>query len=220
MYRKKHNKCIVLRNVSIALLIFVGWGASSLELILPWHIETAMSMLVWYELGIAIHEESNIIRELCAKIGLKSVTALTAFFIIGVAATFFNFRIAVTSVQVRKDLYGNQVLYYIAAVSGITLFCGISQLIKCNKFFKYIGRNSMTILVMHKFPILIFREIIPVTKDLLNGNVSNSLPFMICAVIVSITSISLCLIAGAILVRVAPWTIGRKRFKESGKIRK
>lgn len=72
----------------------------------------------------------------------------------------------------------------------------------------YVGQNTIGIMVMHKFPILFFVGLVPVTKRL---NSEYPLPG---AVLIASISIALCLIASKVLYRVCPLALGKNKSKK------
>lgn len=145
-----------VREIIIICLILIGGGDSTPSITLPWHLETAVSMLVWLELGITFKEKKLFDRS----IKFKNVI-IVIFLVVGALLGFINRDIIKTSLQVRQDIYGVHVLYYLGAFFGIMGFSLLSQRIGKNKILEYCGRNSLSILVVHKFPVLFFQELFP-----------------------------------------------------------
>lgn len=188
------------------MLILAGGGISSTEIVLPWHFETAVSMLVWFELGILI---KNYMMNKTAVVWSNNAWFLLFVVITGAILCFINRRITGTSLQVRQDIYGNHFLYYLSAILGIHGFCGISKMIASNHVIEYCGRNSLYILALHKFPVLLFQQIVPFTRELLKN--SNTVLGIVCGVMVSVLSIFISLIGGEIIRRICSFMIGETR---------
>lgn len=158
----------------------------SADLALPWHLETAFSMLFWYELGIVIQSHSllNYFKEIkvfnnSAKFILIVIISFTA----GIISTFANFNITKTSLQVRQDIYGVIPLYYLAALGGIVFMCYLALCLQNVTWLQKLGKNTLSVLCLHKFPVLAFQEVLPYTRNLLAGG----------------NSMLLCLFSGLIL---------------------
>lgn len=117
----------------------------------------------------------------------------------------------VHNVSVRRDLYGLYWNYYLSATLGIAGFCLLSMTLRKNKFLEYMGRNSLVILLFHKFPILIFQDLIPQTGKYLDETVS--LQGSIIAVAVLIISLLFCLIIGRFIDKYIPWFVGKGSAK-------
>lgn len=194
-----------IRYFTMAICAVMGGIISQSEtLALPWHLETAISMLVWSEAGIVLRACSSGKHLLKCK---KAWMIIVAFLLIaaGIVAAFFNNRV----VGVRNDRYGILPLYYMAVICGTLGFMVLSKQINKNKLLEYIGQNSMVILVLHKFPILVFQELLPTTARLLDS--PNTLTGILCGMAVLVVSTGGSLIAGEIIRRVCPWLLGMKR---------
>ena len=87
----------------------------------------------------------------------------------------------------------------------------MSMTLRKNKFLEYMGRNSLLILLFHKFPILIFQDLIPQTGKYLDETVS--LQGSIIAVAVLIISLLFCLIIGRFIDKYIPWFVGKGSAK-------
>lgn len=196
----------IMRGIGIIVLIFLGGGISRPEIVLPWHLETAVSMLVWFELGILIKNYSiNKTPVILSNNAWLSLIILVT----GGVFCFVNRSIVGTSLQVRQDVYGNYFLYYLSALFGIYGFCKVAKMISSNCIIEYCGRNSLVILALHKFPVLLFQEIVPFTRELLKN--SNTFWGTVCGVMVSIASISIALIGGEIIRTICPFMIGETK---------
>ena len=95
-------------------------------------------------------------------------------------------------VDVRNNVYGNYVLYLLEASIGIFLVLYISQKISENKYLEKIGQSTMTILLFHKFPILFFQSVFPITKIYFHN--LRSIQGTLCAIFVGAFTIVSCLI--------------------------
>lgn len=204
---RKTKRTNIIRGIWIIGLILGGVRISSTEIALPWHFETAISMLVWFELGILI---KNYQRNKTAVTFGNNTWFVLLILITGALLCFINRNITGTSLQVRQDIYGNYFLYYLSASFGIYGFCEIAKKIASNCIIEYCGRNSLVILALHKFPILLFQEIVPITRELLkNGNTVLGIG---CGVAVSIVSILIALIGGEIIRKICPFMIGKTKL--------
>ena len=69
----------------------------------------------------------------------------------------------------------------------------------------------MGILLMHKFPIMFFVFILPMTRSLIADKP------LVGAILISVVTIGLCLVVNGVLKQIAPWSIGvlhKKRTSE------
>lgn len=206
---KKWNKSRILCMIFCVIL---GGILSKIQtIILPWHIETAVSMIVWSLLGIEMRSHWEKIEHFFEeRSGSIQSQYRNAIFLIalGAWAATFNSRI----VGVRNDHYGNLIVYYIAAFVSICGFLYLSYCIHSNKALEYIGRNSLVILALHKFPIIFFQEMLKPTAEMLA--VPNSLSAIVCGAIVASISIGISLLSGIFIERFCPWALGLSRTED------
>lgn len=194
---------VKVRYLAMLLSVIIGIVINSNEEVrLPWHIETASAMLVWFLLGISVHDYFVIFKH-----GMKPVLDNQAilsivFILVGGGLSFFNCR----TVGVRNDHYGIIPIYYLSALLGLTGFVLLSRFIRKNKLLEYIGKNSLAILVTHKFPILLFQEMIPLTKEGLNN--PDTIFGSFCGVGVLVLALAFSLLCGIIIQKFFPWSLG------------
>lgn len=173
-----------------------------LKIYLPWHTETAVAMLVWFELGLIVKDycPDIIYNETSSKIKLSVLAALSV--LIGGSITFFN----VHNVSVRRNEYGYILNYLSSCALLIIGFCLIAKLIGNNRLLEYIGKNSLGILLFHKFPILLFQELIPFTKQYMD--IRDTPISILIGVLVTVISICVSLLATEICRKVFPPLVG------------
>ena len=205
--RKNGDKSFNIWHVG-TILIFVAAGfvcSNYLYFPLPWHFETAVSMVVWFELGYLLKNNEKIINRLTTSTNL-SVFIIIVLFVTGVTACIINRYVFNASLEVRLDLYGCYPLYYLSAIGSISGIMFLSIKIVNNQCLEYIGLNSLFILVMHKFPVLFFQELLPFTKNILQD--SNSLSGILCGLVVTAISVAISLGIGIFIKRICPFLIG------------
>lgn len=193
-----------MRIIVILLLIFIGaFFAQHEDIALPWHFETSISMAVWFVLGISCKDYAN------RKKGLRIIWPVWILsFCVGIVCCALNTR----TVGVRNEHYGILVFYYLSAFSTILGIMGLSIFINKNRILEYVGRNSIAILGIHKFPIIIFQELIPYTKCILEK--PNTFTAIVVGVGVCFISIVISLIGNIILKKTMPWAIGINKFSD------
>lgn len=213
---EKRKKKHFVRLEGIILGIIVGMFFRNNESIaLPWHMETASSMLVWFLCGIECHEY-GIIDFYTNKIRnnnrIIAVLVSMGILVAGAWISFFNTRV----VGVREEHYGVLGIYYLAAILGIVGCIGISVAISKCKLLEMLGRNTLGVLVIHKFPILFFQKFVPITSKYLAE--PDTFGGVLCAVLVTAVVV-ICAFAGTYIIRaVVPWSLGikdvqRKRYQ-------
>ncbi|MBQ9375895.1 MAG: acyltransferase family protein [Ruminococcus sp.] len=215
---KQKVKFAYFREVAIVVNIIVATLLNLfLKLRLPFQLETSVSMLVWYELGVLAGEKLDNKKSISGKSRIITIVITLACLVSGFVMGYINRRITGTSLQVREDIYGSFALYYFGAVAGIIGWCLVSRLICKSAVFEKLGQMSIAILVLHKFPVLFFQEILPVTKKWLEKG--DSLKGIVSGVFVTIISIAASYIIGALIVRFCPILLGRSKNKKgSGSI--
>ena len=208
VYAKTNKYAVRIAGTAIMAVIGCFVGAYN-NIRLPWHLETAASMTVWYMLGVIAADSEQKISAFTEKLRKYKLMPLCAFAMIiaGGILAFVNSRV----VGVRTDSYGIIPVYYCSAFLGISGWCLLSRFIGSCRFLEYIGKSSMGILVLHKFPLLFFQEIFPVTAKYLDK--ANSLYGIVCGIAVFAVAAAASLIAGNIIGKLIPWALGRKRVR-------
>ncbi|MDO4308534.1 MAG: acyltransferase family protein, partial [Eubacteriales bacterium] len=104
-----------IRYISMVIAAILGGMVGIYNTIaLPWHFETAISMLVWYLAGITVREKQDYF---CKKVdhfqkkGLIQIFGSVCMIIAGYGIAFLNN----CTVGVRNDHYGIIPVYYLAA---------------------------------------------------------------------------------------------------------
>ena len=69
----------------------------------------------------------------------------------------------------------------------------------------FVGRNTVGIMVMHKFPILFFVGLLPISKKLIG------IYPLVVSIMVAILSIGMCLAVSEVIYRVCPMVLGRRK---------
>lgn len=186
---EKNNKKNLYRVLIMFILTTIGNILSNVNVYLPLHLETAMSMSIWFYMGYIFKYQisSKKIDSFIQKNKIKTIIGSFCVIMIAIFLALNN-----TTVSVRQDRYGNYFLYYLVTVIFICIITCISRIISENRIIEYVGRNTLYILLFHKFPILIFQKIIPFSKNILNGE--ESINMIIIAICISIFTICSCLI--------------------------
>lgn len=174
----------------ISVIIFVlGCIYTKVDLPnLPFSIEIAMKMLLFLAIGKKLYK---------SKLLYKKNNKLAIF--LGILLLIATSAIAVFSPKINysNDDFPNFILFLITGILGSIAICLISIGIRKCKILEYIGRNTMTILVMHKFPVVFFQIVGPYS-DVLNSNESIFAVNM-GGMIVSVISIIMCLLVDRFL---------------------
>ena len=133
---------------------------------LPWHLETAGAMLFWFTLGMMIRDLKPSF--LTQRVSKKHLLIVLVTILLGCGISFLN----VHNVSVRRDMYGIYYNYYLSALLSVFGFCLFAIIIEHNQLLEYIGKNSLVILLLHKYPILLFQDLLPWFDEYLDGKIS------------------------------------------------
>ena len=198
-----NNSHNIIRLCSIIFLVCIGAIFFQGEKIaLPWHLESAINMSVFFLLGCEFkriqHKLINI------KLNYKIIFG-TIFLLIGGVFCIFN-----RTVGVRGNNYGNIFYFYLCAISGCLAWTLLSMAINKNKILEYLGSSSLIILVLQGFPLNFFEKVLPIA--FLQENPDNFKGFMV-QIAFSICVILLCLIGEKVILLLCPWMINKKRLK-------
>ena len=169
---------------------------------LPFAIETAFYVLPYTLLGYVLskYKLPKLSRLLSVSISVVLFGACLAL------CYFFN-----VICKVGYDQYSNLSLCFVTALCGIFAVVFLCKAIPSSKPLSYLGKNTMVILLLHKFPILFFQVIFKPTVEPMKNN------FIPVCIVVAIISVVMCLIAGEIIKIICPWLIGASRKKKGTK---
>jgi len=168
---------------------------------LPWKIDAAIHMIPFFVVGY-IFKEYGLLRKLFdARIWIK-IIIIVVFIGSGAILGLLNGKS-----NYLGNYYDNVFLMYVSALLSCLGYCIIAFDLTTVSILPAMGQKTLSILLMHKFPIVVFQYVITPTKILLNE------PNILVGLIVTIVSIGACLVANWILERIAPFSVG-KRLKK------
>ena len=119
-----------------------------------WNAHTAVILLPFAVLG----RISSIWLNDC-NVSIKTAGVATFLLGTGVAGVYLN-----TQIGYLGCCYGNCLFFYSTAICSIYGICILSQKRSIGKNMKFLGRNTMSVLVMHKFLIMILLLLLGVIK--------------------------------------------------------
>lgn len=182
------------------------------EIMLPLSLEITIPMFGFAELGVLA---ASFLRKHAeeAFIGLKFLVCSILLLVAGAFINGFN-----SDISVLTMIFGHSfLLYYVSAFLccvGILLLSiqlGSQQVPRAiRNGLTYIGRRTMAILVMHKFPVLAFQTMVPYIKTILNQEADSAVK-TITGLLVSLTVIGLCLLVEIPVNRYFPWVFGNSK---------
>lgn len=185
---------LVKRIITMVLFALMGWFTARFypEIYFPFQFESMINMAVWMEAALLL---KGILLD---KENIEYIRTRKEFLVLIVLCLVFAVFVAFHNgtVEIRINRYGNYFLYLVDAVLYIFAILGISIYMTGSCLMKLIGKNTMSILLLHKFPILFFQSIFPLTKTALKD--CYSIYGIICSFIVAGISIFACIICSKI----------------------
>ena len=166
---------------------------------IPWSALSAISMLSFFLLGYVCKNAFKKLQK------LNSIWLTLIAVVLLVLGGYIGMKNEIVSVMTNE--YGNPALFYSSSLTTILGICLICTKIPAPKFIMYVGKHTLPILLMHKFPILFFQTLFSPTKVLLLKNDS------LTAMLVAAISIGLCLVADFIISKFLPVIVGAKPKK-------
>lgn len=172
---------------------------SGFNIKLPFQFESGIYMISFVEMGILMKE----IR-IVEKWGGESVNNLILVMLLFASVMLIKIN---GFAEIREYNYGKYpvLFFFYSSMLSILMMVLAYRFADCLLLSK-IGRMSFPILLMHKFPILLFQTVVPLSKSLLINPDTNM--GMICSIIVTIITIIMCGVAIGIIRNFAPWSIG------------
>ncbi len=165
-----------------------------------WRAEIALFMLSFFFGGVLLRETGLLSKLPELKLWQKLLVFIVLAFIGGVIGMQNS-----ASVNVYSFVYGNLFIFYASSILSILAVCFLCMSIPPNKITGYIGQNTLSVLLMHKFPILFFQTVLSITVPFMKE--ASLLP----CIAVSLISMFLCLAAGKLIELILPELIGKKR---------
>ena len=165
---------------------------------LPFGLETAIYMCPFFTLGKVI---GSIQGKLASASPMSKVAIATICITAGTFMTIGN-----GQVSYNADSYGKHGFVYFLVMATL----GFVIIATCTpngvKSINYVGKNTVGIMVMHKFPILFFVGLFPLSKRLIG-----TYPLAV-SIVVATLSVMMCLVASEIIYRVCPIVLGRRKM--------
>jgi len=196
LFRERQAHILLCSMVLAALgFVYTRLGGPSL----PFNFSVSLKMLFFFSLGRSFYLVLPTMKTRFLLGNRRAVLSILALAGTCLIAWFMP------KVNYSGDTFPNIAGFMTTAVLGSFGICFLSMWIRNSKVLEYIGRNTLAILVMHKFPIVLFQTVGPLKSWL---STCDSIVGFIAAVVVSLLSIVLCLVAECIIRRVAPFLLG------------
>lgn len=102
------------------------------------------------------------------------------------------------------------IMWFVTAFIGVTAIILVSQLINKNGILQYFGRISLIVLCIHGPVYRIVVKIISIPLHMSTEAVREN--FLLAMIVVAVTMF-ICSVTYEIVIRTAPWMVGKKRIK-------
>ena len=190
----KKNKLFLLPIVfSTFLLPYLDYFVFRVRA-LPFHLESSVFLMPFFVFGACLREAD--FKTLPPSLKKWAVSVLLV--VCGAIPTLFmNCR-----VNYFLSSYGKITVFYGSAFLSVT---GIFMIFKrvSSRILSFIGKNTLPILLMHKFPIVFFQIALSPLFE------KTGILHTLTAILVSFASCAMCIAAGKILENFAPIMIGK-----------
>ena len=157
---------------------------------LPWGINRVFKYIGFYAVGVFLAGRETKIADRNVGAGVAAVVLLTVNFFL----SLYNLTTGL--------------MWFVKALIGVTAMILISQFINENKILQYFGRISLIVLCIHGPVYRIVVKIVSIPlhmgTDAVRGNI------LLAMIVVTVTML-ICSVAYEVVVRIAPWMIGKKR---------
>lgn len=135
--------------ITLTILFLFSWLMYSLNVKgLPWSIDIAISMLIFY--GIGAFFKDLVLKD--SSKSMRNITLLTGISILATIIVILTYTIN-DEAKVYINQLGNYSIFFVGALAGIILMISLTKLItmftKPNKLILYIGKNTLIILALH-----------------------------------------------------------------------
>ena len=160
---------------------------------LPWGIDRVFKYIGFYAVGHAMACGGVEKRVKEKSIRLNGIMCL----VLGALSVGFSY----------LGLYRG-IMWFITALIGVACVFLISQLIIENKILQYFGRISLIVLCIHG-PV--YRVLVKLVSIPLGISTDAARSKFVIAMIVVILTLAICAVAYEIVIRIAPWAVGKKK---------
>ena len=156
---------------------------------LPWGINRAFKYIGFYAVGVFLAGRETKIVDRNIETGVVAIVLLSV-----------NFFLSLNNLTTG-------IMWFVTAMIGVTSMILISQLINEHRILQYFGRISLIVLCIHGPVYRIVVKIVSIPlhmgTDAVRGNI-------LLAMIVVAATMFICSVAYEVIVRIAPWMIGKK----------
>lgn len=159
---------------------------------LLWGFNRVFKYIGFYAVGVSLAGRETKIADRKIGTGVTAVVLLTVNFIL----SLYNLTTGI--------------MWFVTAIIGVAAVILISQFINENRILQYFGRISLIVLCIHG-PV--YRVVVKIISIPLHMGTDAVREKFLLAMLVMIVTMVICSLAYEIIVRVAPWMIGKKKVK-------
>lgn len=175
---------------------------------IPFAADKAVALLPFAYSGYCLNQRTPRMSLAAKSKALRGIGALLVL-VSGVAlGTCVNAKIELRNLEI-----GNPWVFYLSAAFSIAGIVELCNILPNTRVLQYVGKNTMPILLLHKFPVIFFQSMCPFVKHwIARGSIVGS-------ILATIASICLCCIAGEVIRRIWPALIGYPRLQKKDPIK-
>lgn len=194
--KKVSIKNKMLWGVIIVSFLWLAIDESFLQCYhLPYKLELVLHMISMFMLGYLFRNSNLQNRINKTPYGVRFLI-VAGLILLGMFLGLSNDLVAYTS-----EYYGNWIMYYISALSTILGICLSCTTLSANRVVTYVSKSTVSIVVMHKFPIMFFQLIPAISLSM------ERQPELI-GVVIALFSIVMCLAAQGVIKTICPKLLG------------
>lgn len=201
MYRTTVKRTWTLYGIFMTIFVFFGIMESYYQwnLILPFEMESAVFMAFFFGIGLLLRSRGRLFYQRM-DLGLKKKYQTVLLFLIWLAVALYGVYLN-GNTDVRSDYFANIWLFIF---DSLWISMGIiytSIVIRKCTILEYLGKRTMAILVLHKYPIMFFKLFPYIQTGIREGN-------LIIEILLTIFTIFVCLVVEKIISKFLPEIFG------------
>lgn len=159
---------------------------------LPWGVNRVFKYIGFYAVGVFLAGRETRIVDRKIRTG-----------VVAVALLILNFFLSLHNLTTG-------IMWFVTALIGVVAVILVSQLINENKSLQYLGRISLIVLCIHGPVYRVVVKIVSIPLHMSTDAVREN--FLLAMIIVAVTML-ICSVAHEIVIRIAPWMVGKKKIK-------
>ena len=196
MKKRTHKLWVYVAFVAVGCVALYVVETFTTVKFLPYKLDGAVFMIPFFLAGHALQEFSCF--EKIARWPLYiRILVTAALLLLGGAVGLLNGR----SIYLG-NYYDNVWAMYLAALATGIGICLLSQMLPTWSISTYVGKHTLGIVLMHKFPVLVFQVVVPFTAPWL---AQDSMPM---GLLVTVISVALCCVVELGIIRICPFMLG------------